>query len=155
MQTIRIRPLATIDDVAALLDRGQAEQALASILHGGHDSPPWRNARGVCELRLGKYDEAAKIFRGLVFPAGSIVVPEETPPVYVANFVTAMLLKKNFEAAVPLLEHLPNDGTPYVTQLLEAAQRWKRSLTWFERLRCYIGWYPDKPFPLDIPPGGL
>ncbi len=155
MQNMRTKPVATIDDVAAMLDAGQAEQALASILHSGQDSPPWCNARGVSQLRLGKFDEAATTFRTLVFPAGSIVVPDETPPLYVANFITAMLLKKNFEAAIPLLEHLHNDGTPYVTQLLEATQRWKRSLTWLERLRCYIGWYPDKSFPLDVPPGSL
>lgn len=155
MQNTRTKPVATIDDVAVMLDRGQAEQAMASILHSGQESPPWRNAKGVCLLRLGKHDEAAKTFRGLVFPAGDIVAPEDTPPLYVANFITAMLLKRNFEAAIPLLEHLHNDGNPYVTQLLQAARQWKRSLTWFERFRYYIGWYPDKPFPLDVPPGGL
>ncbi|MDI6447793.1 hypothetical protein [Anaerobaca lacustris] len=155
MLNTRIKPHATMTDIVELLDRGEAEKALASIAHCGQDSPPWRNARGVCLLRLGRYDEAVRTFRELVFPGGRIVVAEDVPPLHVANFITAMLLKRNLEAAIPLLEHLHEDGNPYVRQLLQATRQWRRSLTWVQRLRCYIGWYPGKPFPLDFPPGGL
>jgi hypothetical protein len=155
MPNAKIKPLAAMTDIAGLLDQGQAEQALVSIGHSGQDSAPWRNAKGVCLLRLGRHDEAVRAFRDLAFRDGSIVVPEDVPPLYVANFITAMLLKRNFEAAIPLLEHLHDNGSPYVTQLLQAARQWRQSLTWVQRLRCYIGWYPNKSFPLDFPPGGL
>lgn len=129
MQNARVKPIVSISEVNAMLDSGQVEQALAAIVHTGQDTPLWRNARGVCLLRLGRLDEAMRLFTHLVFAPGSVVVPEDVPPLYVANFITAMLLKKNFEAAIPPLEHLRDDGSPYVTQLLLATRQWRRSLT--------------------------
>jgi hypothetical protein len=150
-----VKTVENVTEIASMLDRGQIQHALASITHTGQDTPPWRIARGVCLLRMGRLDDAARLFADLVFPGGGVIVPEDTPSLYIANFITAMLLKRNLASAIPLLEHLRSDGHPYVTQLLQAAQQWRRSLTRFQRFRCYIGWYPNVALSPPSPPGGL
>jgi hypothetical protein len=63
-----------LEDVRALLDAGEPEKALARIsthLRSRSGSKTLINAWGVCLMRMGRIDEAIKLFRGLVYHGDS------------------------------------------------------------------------------------
>jgi len=157
MQTVS----ATVDAAALLtrvqhmLDDGQAAKALGLLEDRGQNVPAIRNAKGVCHLRLGRLREATAIFRDLVFPDGAFTIPEETPTVFRANYVTALLLQDNLVIGVQLLGEIPEKRHPLVEQLKAAVRRWKQSLPWWRRWLILIGVYPSVPLRLDFVPGSL
>lgn len=144
-----------MDRIRALLNEGRALEALNLINHMGQTSPEWQNARGVCLLRLGRTNEAVTILRDVVFPDNRICVPDDVPVLYRANFATAMILLRNIEAAHHLLEHMDVRSHPYAEQLATAFQRWKKTLSWIQRLLGSLGWHAAKPICLDFPPGAV
>jgi len=145
----------TIDRIHDLLGEGRAEEALVLVNQHEEPSDLWQNAKGACLLRLGLYERALQVLRGIVFPGGSIFVPEDVPALYRANFATAMLLTDHMDGAIAIAEHLVSDGHPYVSQVLQAVQRWKKSLTFLQRAALALGWYPEKPVQMDFPLGGI
>jgi hypothetical protein len=155
MLTNNSERLSDIDRIRCLLDEGKPQQALDLVNRRDQDSAEWRNARGVCLLRLGKVDEAAGVLREVVFPDDSIAIPDDMPSLYRANFATAMLLKRNLVAGIPILRRLNGEPHPYIRQLSTALARWDKSLNFVQRLLGTVEWYPDKPFPLDFPPGAV
>lgn len=149
-----IKTNVTLDRIRQLLAEGRAEDALVLINQRDDQSDLWQNARGVCLLRLGLYERAVQALRRIVFSDNAICVPEGIPALYRANFATALLLTHHMEGAIALIEHLEDDGHPYVRALRQAAQRWKQGLTLLQRMGLWAGWYPKKPVQLDFPPGG-
>jgi len=96
------------------------------------------------------------VFRDIVFPDGSVSVPEDVPPLYRANFATAMLLTNRIGAGMYVLEHMnPDEYHPYADRLLAAVRQWKNNLSLIERIGCAVGWYPKKPPTLDFPLGEM
>lgn len=150
-----IKANVTIDRIRQLLADGHAQEALVLINERDDQSDIWQNARGVCLLRLGSYERAVQALRGIVFPGNAICVPEDVPALYRANFATALLLMQRTDGAIAIVEHLEDDGHPYVRDMRQAVQRWKESLTLLQRIGLWIGWYPQKPVQLDFPLGGL
>jgi hypothetical protein len=155
MVTNTVTSQLSIERIAKLLDQGRAQEAYALIHHSNQSSPSWQNAKGVCLLRLGMFDAALAVFRGLVFPGNCISVPDDVPALYRANFATALLLTDHVDGALEILEHTISDGHPYVGQFLAAVDQWKKSLSLLERMGLAVGWYSKKPFHLEFPPGGL
>ena len=145
----------TMDRVRRLLAEGHAQAALDLVNQRDDRSAPWQNVRGVCLLRLGFYERAVEALRRIVFPDNAICPPEDVPGLYRANFVTALLVTQHTDGAIPMAEHLEDDGDPYVRQVRQALDRWRRGLSVWQRIGVWVGWYPKKPVVLDFPLGGV
>ncbi|HOF18845.1 MAG TPA: hypothetical protein PK082_08035 [Phycisphaerae bacterium] len=143
-----------LERVRERLELGFADDALDLITRTGKSGSDLDNARGVCLLRLGRPEQAARVFRELVFPKGSMWVPPETPVVYQANYVTAMLLTHNLEAAMTILGQI-HDSHPAVERVRAGVRKWKRSLGLLRRAAMLVGVHPGKPVTLEAPLGDL
>lgn len=145
----------SMDHVRGLLAEGRAQEALELINHQCERSDMWQNARGVCLLRLGLYEQALKALLAVVFPGGAMYMPEGMSTLYLANLITALLLTHHSNEAMVLMEHMGSNGHPYVAQVRQAVERWKKSLTLFQRAGLAIGKCPEKPVQMDFLPGSV
>ena len=135
------------------LKSGNPESALRLIDKETHQ-PELVNARGVCLLRLNKIDPALEFFKEIVFQ-NCICMPSTTPSLYIANYLTALILKGNTPIALDLEETLNGSSHPYVVELKQAMRKWRRALPWYQRILCKVGIYPNKPLTLQFEPGGI
>jgi predicted Zn-dependent protease len=143
-----------IDHLRQLLDNGEYEKALWFVDHVGQDNSLMKNARGVCLMRQGNIEPAIKLLRDLNF-AGQICIPSDTPPLYQANYATALLMKGYNQEAMEILAGLKARQHPYVAAMHETIAEWKRGLNLFQRLGCLLRLYPRKQVSLKYPPGSL
>ncbi len=138
-----------------LLDTAGPEASLDSLNASRLQSPLIENARGVCLLRLGEYNDALLIFRRLVFPNNAFAIPDNTPIAYRVNYVTTFFLQNNVIIGLQLLNDILQKQHPLVRQLADAVKRWKRTLPLWRRLLLPVGVYPSTPFLLDYPAGAM
>ncbi|HPY77218.1 MAG TPA: hypothetical protein PLQ45_05195 [Anaerohalosphaeraceae bacterium] len=143
-----------IEHIRQLLKAKEYEKALLYVDQVGQNNSPMKNARGVCLLRQGKIEPALKLLRDLNF-AGQICIPSDTPPLYQANYATALLMKGYNQEALEILSGLKARQHPYVAAMHETIAEWKRGLNPFQRLGCLLRLYPRKPVSLKYPPGSL
>jgi hypothetical protein len=139
--------------IGQMLQADDPEKALELIRRARSNSPWMTNALGVCQLRLGNAKAAVSVFRGLVLAAGGIDLRSDVPAVFKANFAVALLKADNLGGCLSVLDEVRED--PAVGKLRGAIDRWKMSLTLWERLNWYMGGHPDRPVVLDFPPGDL
>lgn len=135
------------------LKSGSPEKALHLIDKETHQ-PELANARGVCLLRLNKIDPALEVFKEIVFQ-NFICIPLTTPSLYKANYLTALILKGNTQTAMDLEKTLNGSSHPYVVELKQAIQNWRRALPWYQRMLCKVNLYPNKAMKLPFVPGGI
>ena len=105
-------------------------------------------------MRLGKIEEAVSVLRDIAFQ-GYICIPTDTPVLYKINFATAMLLSKNNDGALDILNKLDEKVNPEVSKLKETIRRWVKNLNFIEKCAYYIGLYPNKRVTIDFPPGEI
>lgn len=133
-----------LGEVRELLDQNQAERALSMLTsYAGHESPPLRNARGVCLLRLGRHEEAMALFREMYYPNNAFAVPEDAPTEVRVNYISSLLMMGRVLVGASLLYNVPEQGHPGVLHLRAAIRAWKRSLPWWGRVLLPIGFYPE------------
>jgi hypothetical protein len=137
-----------------MLDTGNAEKALSFIQKHGAHSPEFKNALGVCLLRLGRVEHATEVLRDLVFQK-FICIPRDTPPVFQANYATALLLKKYNQMATEIIRSLPVSAHPYIAELRRCIDQWQQKLPLHQRLLCRLNSFPDAAIELPMPPGVL
>ena len=152
MSRDKTKSAAVIDHVRELLAQGRPQDALKFIDHLGRKDREMENARGVCLMRLGKAEEAVSVLRDVAF-GGNVCMPADTPAVYRLNFATAMLLVNLKGAAMPILSSLGDRDCPEAAKVKDAIRRWFRSLNFFQRCCCRIGFYPRNAVNIDFPPG--
>jgi len=145
-------PLFAIARIRKLLDDNRPQEALDLINRQREETPEARNACAVCLLRLGRIDEAVSLLRNIVF-RDSICMPDDTPLRFRLNFATAMLMANFKDAAFTVMDRLDGEEDSQAVQLREAIARWKKDLGPIGRLRCRLGFYPQRPVLLDFPPG--
>lgn len=139
--------------VRKLVDEDNAREALDVIAKFGANSAEMRNAYGVCLMRAGDLDKAIETYRGLCVGEG-VNLRSDAPPVHLTNFATALLLKGNLTGCLDILHHLQGSPHPAAARLQAAIDRWRQSLTWWQRLGLSTGAYePRKPVDLGFPPG--
>ncbi len=127
-----------------LIENNQPEKALALVIDcSTRDSTPMRNARGVCLLRMGRYEEAFTLFRDLYYPNNAFAVPRDLPTEVRVNYVSSLLLLGNVQIAASLLYNIPERDHHAVRRLCAAIRSWKRSLPWWGRVLLPIGFYPE------------
>lgn len=138
-----------------LLKEDEPRKALDLIARAKINSPWVTNALGVCQLRLGNAKVAVDAFRGLVLGAGGIHLRSDVPAVFKTNFAVALLKADNMGGCLSALAEVREEEHPAVGRLQAAIERWKRSLTFWERINWYMGGQPDRPVVFDFPPGDL
>ncbi|MEW4565225.1 hypothetical protein AB1K70_22060 [Bremerella sp. JC770] len=142
--------------VNRLIQDGQYGQAL-NLVHASGRDLTLKNAKGVCLLRLGKYDEAVSVYREIVFKQGCVWVRPEIPTIYKVNFATALLLAGQIEGGLSVLGQAMDEGHPGVVRLRQSIRRWKQSFTLWQRIMWLFGGMNDakSPLELDFLPGIL
>ena len=113
------------------------------------------NALGVCQLRLGNAKVAVDVFRGLALAAGGILLRNDVPAVFKTNYATALLAADNMGGCLSVLAEVREEEHLAIGKLRVAIQRWKESLTLWQKINWYLGGQPDRPVALDFPLGDL
>lgn len=144
--------LAKVDNA---LEAGNPKSGLDAIARAKSSSPWSTNALGVCRLRLGDVGGAVNVFRGLALASGGLLLRPDVPAVFKTNYATALLVADNKGGFLSILEELSDADHPAVGRLRGAIERWKQTLTFWQRLAWTFGGQPDKPVSLDFPPGDL
>ena len=122
----------------------------------GHDTQV-RNVLGVCLMRLGRIDEAVKIYRSFVLQPGTVYERANVSGAAKRNFATALLLKGLPSGAVTVLDDMHDPEHPMAVRLYSALKRWEKSLSWFRWLDWKINAiHPANcNVPIDFEPGEL
>jgi hypothetical protein len=153
--TIPPEILELLQKVEGLLQDGQPAKALDALARTKTNSPWLANARGVCQLRLGKPTVAVDVFRGIVLAPGGIHLRSDAPTVFKTNFAIALLQSGNLEGCMSTLFEIRKENHPTITRLSDSIGQWKQSLTFAQKLAWYFGNRPARPVTLDFPVGDL
>lgn len=137
-----------------LLDEQSPGKAVDVITRSRLSSPWLTNALGVCAMRLGNIKPAVTVFQGLAGQSGVLLKPD-TPLVFKINFATALLASNNLAGCLSVLHEIGEREAPAVKRLHDAIQQWKHGLSFWQKLKWYMGDYPQKPVTLDFPLGTL
>jgi hypothetical protein len=155
MATKTVNESAALQHIRELLDHDRPGEALKFITHSDNGSPEMENARGVCLLRLGKFDEAIAVLQKVTHQ-GLPTMPDHVPALFQANFAVAMLrANRDKGGALAISGRLQANEHPEVAKLKAAVRQWEESLGPLGRLRCRLGLYPAKPVPLDERAGAV
>ena len=146
---------SVLETVRRLLEDGNLDGAMEALHRNGSKAPPLMNARGVCLMRQGKSEQAVACLRDLVFPGGSFTMDLQTPTVFQANYVMALLLSNSPMVAMTVLAQIEDRDHPAVQKVQSAIKQWKKKLSLLSRALLLVGVYPDTPVTLDVPPGEL
>jgi hypothetical protein len=133
---------------------GNIERALHLLDAGGREAH-FRNARGVCLMRLGKFDDAIRVLRELALAPGCTWMRPELPVAYKTNFATALLLGGHAAGCLEILAEINDEQHPSVKRLRAAIRRWQASLSWWQWLNWKISRIEPsgRPATIDFPPG--
>jgi hypothetical protein len=133
---------------------GLHEKAL-SLLDAECSTPQVRNVRGVCLLRLGRYEKALQLFRSLVLEGSGDRVRSDLPTVYLTNLATALLLTGHPSSCLALLDEIDKESHPTVIRLRKEIHQWQATLTFAERLNWWFGRLepPHCPIVIHFLPG--
>lgn len=142
-------------EVQHLLDDHEPEKALDLLLPGNRSDPRIRNARAVCLMQLGRYDEAMSEISPLVLGGSPLSCRADAPTVCRANFVAIIALRGDPFQALSLLHDIPEQAHPAVQQLRDGLRAWRRSVAFWRWPLMVLGVYPSTPLRLDFTPGWL
>lgn len=145
---------AVLSRVRELLSEGRPDEALtalSALRPSAQDAPFVANARAVCHMRAGLFQAAMEELQRLVVDDDSIAIRNGTPPEFLTNFATALLLSGNVEGCVYALSELA-PGEASSAPLRAALERWEHGLTFWQRVCRSFGSPPAGPR-LDFPPG--
>lgn len=151
----QLSPQELIDRVQRMLDQGHAKQAFDLINARGAGDASVRNARAVCQLRLGKADEAVRLLREIVLPHGRVDLRTDVPVCFKTNYATALFLSGNVSGGETVLHDLRGAKHPRLADLHRALDGWVASLSYWQRFLRRCGLPLDKPFSIDFAPGDL
>jgi len=138
------------------LNKGEVEAALQLCANNGGE-PALTNLQGVCLLRLGKYEQAASLFRGLVVQPGAGWLNANTPTHHKVNFALAQFLSGRFQAGAELLTETNDETHPAIIRVRQCLRRWEKSLTIWQWINWKLGGsHPEGArLPLDFQLGVL
>lgn len=145
----------TLQQVQALLESGQPQQALNRVNASRTADPQLKNARGVCLLRLGEPQKALQLYRALVLQPQGILLRNDVPVVWKTNLATSLLLCGSTSGCVSILNDLRGEQHPAIEPLRRAISNWQAGLSLWQKLGWKLGLDPACPVRLDFPPGEL
>jgi hypothetical protein len=137
-------------------EAGHYEKAL-NVLAGGGSIPSVQNARGVCLMRLGRYEDAVRLYRGLVLQAGGTWARADVPALHKTNLATALLLHGHPSGCLSVLEEIGDPTYPPAIRLRQALAKWQSTLGFLQKLNWWFGRIepPHCKVTLDFPPGDV
>lgn len=144
-----------LDEIEKHLQDENPERALDVIARARSNSPWLTNAAAVCQLRKKNYSVAMTSFRSLVVGKGGILIRDDVPVAFKANFALSLFLVDNFDGASSLLAELRKEDHPAVLQLRTAFQQWKQGMSAWDRLKWKVAGLPPGPIAFDFPLGVL
>ena len=97
------------------------------------------NARGVCLLRLGRAEDAIRVYRGLVLQSGQNFAKPDVPTEYVLNFATSLFLSGSPSGCLSLICYLDEVQHPSVRRLRDAVRSWVKTLSFWQRVNWWCG----------------
>ncbi len=143
---------ATMERIRGLLDADHVDKAL-HLAHKFKDDPEMKNAVAVCHLRQGHPDQAIGIYRGMTLGPGGLNFKPDVPDKYKVNFATALLMTGNVSGCRSMLRELQDRTCPAAVRLQAALDRWKKTLSFWQRINLAFGGEPNRSAELDFPPG--
>jgi hypothetical protein len=150
-------PIANEDETCAkirrLIDAGRYEEAM-KVARSRSDAPT-RNALGVCLMRMGRPQEAVRIYRALVLDGTGLFLREHLPVIYKTNFAFALMLSGNVVGGINIIEELAGEDHPSAGKLRETVANWKAQLNFLQKLGLKFGLEPNRPLIVDGPIGEL
>lgn len=144
-----------LSGVAARLDAGEPAAAMDLIRKARVASPWVVNASGVCHLRRGDAGQAVQIFRDLVLGAGGIQLRPDAPATFKGNLAAALFAAGNVSGCLAVLAEMRDHEHPAVNAVRRAVARWRRGLTFWQRVSFYLGGDPPVPMAPDENLGSL
>jgi tetratricopeptide (TPR) repeat protein len=147
---------AAMDRALRQMTAGEYEKALDLLLAAGKN-PRILNARGVCLLRLGRFESAVRALRELVLNPGSTWMRSDLLTVYKTNYATALLLGGHPSGCLDVLREINDESNPTVQRLRAAIERWAASLPFWRRLNWRLGRIEPNNcnVPIEFAPGEL
>jgi hypothetical protein len=142
-------------DARQLLASGKPTEALAVMRPFLNGDPEAKNVQGVALLRLGRVDEALRVFESLVLSKDGVSPRKNVPDLVKTNLATALLLSGDVRECLRILRDLKNAGQYPAVRLQTAIERWWKSVSLWHRLRWCLGGTPRRPVKLDFPPGDV
>ena len=144
---------AVIIRAVGYANAGQFEQAIRHLTASHLNNDSIRNARGVCLMRMGKSDDAVRLFRSLVLMPGCTWMMPDTPVIYRTNFATSLLITGRRAGCLSCLLEMAERDHPSVVRLRTAISEWEHRLTWWQWLSWKLGLEPKLPVSMSFPPG--
>lgn len=141
-----------LDKARRLIDAGDFEKAFA-LLKGSTTDDAQKNVRGICLMRMGKYEAALQLYRSLLLHSGSTWMRPNQPLVYKLNFATSLLLAGHPAGCAEVLAEINREEHPSVIRLRNSIKQWKRELSLWQRFLWTIGQEPTHKVALDYAPG--
>ncbi len=142
-----------VTKAARLSDAGDSEEALRVLSRDNGSSAEVRNAQGVCLMRLGRVDDAVRVFRSLVLQPGCTWMKAELRIIYRMNFATALLLAKNPLGLLDTIHEVREQDHPSVMRLRETLHQWEKSLSLWQLLGWRVGIIPAVSITIGFLPG--
>lgn len=142
-----------IAKIRRLIDAGRYEEAMK--LARARSDAPTRNALGVCLMRIGRPQEAVRVYRTLVLDHTGLFLREHLPMIYKTNFALALMLSGQVLGGINILEELAGEDHPSAGKLRQAVAAWKAQLSFLQKLGLKFGLEPNRPLILDGPVGEL
>jgi hypothetical protein len=97
------------------------------------------NAKGVCLMRLGRFQDAMRLYYSLVLSPGCTWTRPDVPLVYKTNYATALVLGGNLSGCLAILAELNAEQNPTVRRLRGAIKAWESRLTFWQKLNWRFG----------------
>ena len=146
---------ALLEQARRLLEAGKPQEAFDLINAKGSGGPAFKNARGVCLMRMGQAALAVRTYRSIVLDTSGISLRTDVPTVYKRNFATALLLDGNVLGCQSVLDEIRDENDPGVQNLRSVIRRWISGLPFFQRLAWKAGSQPKGAVTIDFVPGEL
>ena len=143
--------LHRVRQMAALQHYDQALNYLSSV----ERARQVLNAKGVCLIRLGRFEEAMRLYYGLVLNPGCTWMRPELPLVYKTNYATALLLGGHPAGCLEILTELNAEQNPTVQRLRGAIKAWESRLTFWQMLNWRFARIEpaNRPVKIEFEPG--
>ncbi len=138
-----VRRAQLLDRAIQLAAAGNPGESLQTLAQISEASPDIINARGVCLMRLGRAEEAVRLFRSLVLTPNCTWMKADLPVIYRTNFSTALLLAGMPLGARETLAEIAEKSHPSVVRLQQALNSWEQQLGLWQRFCLKLGLAPE------------
>ncbi len=106
-------------------------------------------------MRMGRSEEAVRIYRTLILDSTGLFFRDQVPTIFKTNFAFALMLSGRIQGGINILTELEGDEHPSVQTLRTVVEDWNAKLTFVQKLCLKLGIEPNCPVILDFPPGEL